>query len=1026
MKTNKNLFLISALIAIICFQVNTAGAANWYDLYARGTRLMKKENYDKAAECFANALKQNDSDNPRVRTSGMRFIKYYPHRELGICYYNLGRYSEAMEQLRVSIRQSSTSSAKSYLSLAEKQMVNVQNQIKQDKIKQDALAREAQEREKQERIKKNELARIESSDLGVAGQESHIEITPLKRLKEQPGLVVSMAFSPDSKYLASRSGSNIQLWNTETGSSAGKLTGHSDGVWDLCFSGDGQLASASFDETSRLWSIVNKQSTRTITGHSAKVRAVALSPDGKRLASGDGDGIIKLWDMQNGQELKSFNHYNRWINTLEFSPNGSILASGDGNGTIKLWNIYNGEEIKTLKGHYERVDVAFSPDGKYLASGSKDTKIKIWDVENGNVIRTLEGHTSSVNSICFSPDGFWLASGSGKWDGGGENNSVRIWLVGSGQEVRKIKAYNTVYSVAFSPDGSMLAAGSGDYSTAKGEVELWRVKMHKPEFGLPPNLFAELSFEDDNGNGILDAMESALLEVTLYNKGKGTAHLLQICIEDDQYDPELKIGGNVVWELPSKNQTKVTIPIRTGMDLKSAKHRFKISVLEYFGYDMDPAYLSLNTQEYSPPKLVYSGMDIDDWSEGTGGNDEDGQLQAGELVKMKIVVQNIGQEPALNTKYSVRSDDNNIRLKEGYGTLGTIKPGEVKEFWITISPNKRVTTEDDLPVYLTMTESIGKGKLLNFQLPIKLNQKPPQMNVVEVKPDLSRLQQQIAKFEYTSSKFKTRIKKKEDVWAVKRSRSSRPNSTAVVIGVENYKKLAPAPFAARDADLMEKYFRELLGVDNVVLYKDNDVSGMVFDDIFNPDNGELQTSIIQGETELFVYYSGHGIPNKTGSEVYLVPSDVKIHRLEEQGYSLNKFYKNLSELGAKNTMVILDACFSGGSRSTGSIKEENLVAHKAVGLKIKEPWRTYKNFTVINSSTGSETSLGFDQSETGLFTYYLALGLKGKADDNNDQKVTVGELKRYVIANVKETSKKMLGLQTPQFYGDESRVLVEY
>jgi uncharacterized caspase-like protein len=80
----------------------------------------------------------------------------------------------------------------------------------------------------------------------------------------------------------------------------------------------------------------------------------------------------------------------------------------------------------------------------------------------------------------------------------------------------------------------------------------------------------------------------------------------------------------------------------------------------------------------------------------------------------------------------------------------------------------------------------------------------------------------------------------------------------------------------------------------------------------------------------------------------------------------------------------------------------------------------------MNSSTGDETSLGFDEAETGLFTYYIAAGLKGEADKNKDGKITLGELREYVVKNVVETSRKKSGLQTPEFFGDDSEILVEY
>ena len=94
--------------------------------------------------------------------------------------------------------------------------------------------------------------------------------------------------------------------------------------------------------------------------------------------------------------------------------------------------------------------------------------------------------------------------------------------------------------------------------------------------------------------------------------------------------------------------------------------------------------------------------------------------------------------------------------------------------------------------------------------------------------------------------------------------------------------------------------------------------------------------------------------------------------------------------------------------------------------KISQPWMKNPNFTVFTSSSAEETSLGFDQSQTGLFTYYLCAGMQGEADEDKDGKITAGELKNYVTANVVNMSKKIMGLQTPKFHGNEDIVLIEY
>lgn len=547
------------------------------------------------------------------------------------------------------------------------------------------------------------------------------------------------------------------------------------------------------------------------------------------------------------------------------------------------------------------------------------------------------------------------------------------------------------------------------------------------ERGMPPNLYVDMVFEDQNNNGILEAMEDAILKVKITNKGAGKAQGLKVRVNSDKYDEELTIddGKEIPYLMPDQT-VELDIPIDAGFDIQSNEHKLKISVTEYFGYDMDPAYLYLSTLAYRKPNLEFSGLEIVDL--GKGAIQQDAKLQAGEMVRVKIIIQNVGRNISRNTKYHVYTTDNNIYIDNKSGELGDIKIGEVKEFWVNVSPNKRVDYTGDLPIYLTLNNKYDIGEIDALRLPIQLDQKPPEKNIVKVEPDIDRLEKQVARFEYTSDKITANVGKVIDIRQVPRSKTLRTDAVAIVIGVEDYDNFVPAPYADNDADLMAEYFRNVIGINKVYTYTNHDVSGFFFDNTFDPNYGELQKAIAKGQTEVFVYYSGHGMPSKDGSKVFLFPADGRIEALDRQGYDLNKFYQNLESLGAKKITVFLDACFSGASRTSGTYETENLIAMKGIRItpKVKQPWEENPNFTVFTSSDYNETSLGFDPSETGLFTYYLCAGLQGNADRNNDQKITLGELREYVINNVTETSVKISGLQTPRFFGNENTVVVEY
>lgn len=550
----------------------------------------------------------------------------------------------------------------------------------------------------------------------------------------------------------------------------------------------------------------------------------------------------------------------------------------------------------------------------------------------------------------------------------------------------------------------------------------------KYEFTAPPILYVDMQFSDDNGNGVIEAEEKAVLKVRIMNKGNGPAQGLKVRLNSNVHDTNFQYPRDFAIDkiMPGESE-EIIINMTASLNVKSNEHNIEISVSEHFGYDMDPANLILNTLEYQKPEIVFSGLDIFDKGEGTTSIIEDGQLQAGEMVKTKLVIQNIGNNIAFGAEYRIYSTDSNIMILDGSGEIGDMAIGEVKEIWVTLTPNRRVSYDDHLPIFLTVNEKVGKGSLKNYQLPLSLNQRPPQTETLTVTADFEKMKQQVARFEYKSDRYTSKIAVRS-VDAVPIANTTREDAVAIVIGVERYDNIAPAPYAAKDAEVMTRYFKDVLGIKHVETYTNEQVGGFFFMKTFDPNTGQLRKMVNKGETDVFIYYSGHGIPEKDGKEVYLFPYDGKIEMLDVMGYSLNKLYKNLEDLEAKSITVILDACFSGSSRTSSIHIAENLSGTKGVRIRPREvqPWENNPNFRVFASSEDEQTSLGLDEAGTGLFTYYIALGLQGDADLDADGIITANELNKYVTDKVSETSERIRGKQTPQFFGNDDFILVEF
>ncbi|MEZ2319869.1 MAG: AAA-like domain-containing protein [Microcoleus sp.] len=249
------------------------------------------------------------------------------------------------------------------------------------------------------------------------------------------------------------------------------LEGHSNSVRSVAISSDGKtLASASDDHTIKLWNLQSQKPIATFTGHSNFVRSVAFSPDGKTLASASDDHTIKLWNLETQKLIATLTGHSNSVRSVAFSPGGKTLASASDDHTIKLWNLESQKPIATLTGHSNPViSVVFSPDGKTLASASVDNTIKLWHLQTQKLIATLTGHSNSVRSVAFSPDGKTLASAS-------VDNTIKLWHLQSQKPIATLTGHsNSVYSVVFSPDGLTLASASFDNT-----IKLWHLQTQKP------------------------------------------------------------------------------------------------------------------------------------------------------------------------------------------------------------------------------------------------------------------------------------------------------------------------------------------------------------------------------------------------------------------------------------------------------------------------------------------------------------------------------------------------------------------
>lgn len=534
---------------------------------------------------------------------------------------------------------------------------------------------------------------------------------------------------------------------------------------------------------------------------------------------------------------------------------------------------------------------------------------------------------------------------------------------------------------------------------------------------LPPALLiASIAFADTDGDSIISAGERATLTVRLRNNGKGTAY--DVRLDAKASGSGVRTVPIEVGSIPPGAEREHRLDLSAAQDIADGLASIEVSALEANGFDAAPFLVRVATLAYRAPDLAVIDVGIED-PEGRS------VIRPGVVVQVKVRVQNRGEGPADDVKVVIaRGDPNLLFITDvSQNTLvldvGRMRAGERRDVEVEVMANQRAT---GFPLRASVIEATGRYGVAPRDLGLQLQVQQRRLGQLDVVGRGPVVASGAAMSSLGSDLLKD----------IPTSSTRNPYAFAVIIGNRNYRgDTPPVEFAANDAAVTRQYAIQALGIPegNVLMLEDATLTDLkvMFGDRGNP-RGRLQRLIARADsTDIFVFYSGHGAPDPTERQAYLVPVDGDADQLALSAYSLDLLYDNLAALGVRHTTVVLDACFSGAA--SGGSGAMLINSASPLGIVVRDPAARFAEgrATVIAAAEGQQLANWYPEQRHGLLTYFFLKGLQGSADADGDGAVSVREMQVWLTnpsAGLAYEARRLFNrTQTPQVFGAGDKVL---
>jgi WD40 repeat protein len=387
----------------------------------------------------------------------------------------------------------------------------------------------------------------------------------LRQLTGHQAGVECLAFAPDGATVATGGNAKdptVRLWDAATGMERGRSEGHPAGVQALAFAPDGKtLVSAGPDSPVRSWDVATgkerargesvagkfvaqlafaaDRKTVTLAGlpprvwdvatgaelardawHLGPVTWVAVSPDGKTVATGSPDRVVHLWAAGTGKPL---GHWEGGAESLDggvFGADDRTLLTAAG-AAVTVWDPATAKSVLQLRGTESgTAALALAPGGRLVGWRNSSFTTRLWDLDTGKEMLRFGGGEKGTPLVAFSPDGGFVVSAATTGETG--RSVVQVCAAAAGAEPRAQElgrgekdAPPALLALTVSPDGRTVTGFHSDGSLRRWEMATGRQRQR---LDVPAAQAVSAAFSADGRTGAVGTRQG---EVVLVDAGTG-------------------------------------------------------------------------------------------------------------------------------------------------------------------------------------------------------------------------------------------------------------------------------------------------------------------------------------------------------------------------------------------------------------------------------------------------------------------------------------------------------------------------